>query len=61
MGKKPKCYNCKHSSKQFKIQKLTHVTCLELEQHNKIVNENMHPFDALRVFSDTCKKHEFKN
>lgn len=59
--KKPKCYNCKHSSPQFKVCKLTHVHCF----HAKYTEEDMKngvisPWDTLRVFSDTCNDHEFK-
>lgn len=57
--KKRKCYNCKHSSKGFKIDKLTHHTCLEPEQAERI-EKGEHPFEALVVFSSTCQKHEFK-
>jgi len=57
--KKPKCYNCKHSSKGYKINNLTHHTCMEPEQDKRIKN-GAHPFESLVVFSNTCNKHQFK-
>ena len=60
--KKPKCYNCKHSSKQFKLGKLTHLHCFnnELYPEKEIEEGNISAWDTLRVFSDSCDKHEFK-
>ena len=54
--KKPKCYNCKHACEQFKIDKLTHLHCGHMDVHK----EDPNPWHSLRVFSDTCKLHEFK-
>ena len=60
--KKRKCYNCKHSSNPFKILKLTHLHCNHPEEYSKEKADNLEftAWDSLRVFSDTCKKHEFK-
>jgi len=60
-GKKPRCHNCKHSTKQFKIVKLTHLHC----GHPKYTKEDfengeLSAWDTLRVFNETCKDHEFK-
>ena len=60
--KKQKCYNCKHSSKSFKVTKLTHVHCLnpKLYKDEDFISGKIGAWDTLRVFSDTCKEHEFK-
>lgn len=60
--KKAKCHNCKFAGNQFKIRKLTHLHCEEPEEYNQ---ENYDKglfcaWDTLRVFSDSCKKHQFK-
>lgn len=60
-GKKRKCYNCKHRTEAFKIGKLTHYHCMSptyTKQHNEGID--IHPWDTLRVFSDTCDEHEFR-
>lgn len=55
-NRKPRCYNCQHASRGFKIGKLTYHHCF-----NPIhTNEDTSPWDSLRVFSDSCKDHEFK-
>lgn len=60
--KKPKCYNCKHSGQAFKIKKLTHCHCGNPKEYTleKFDNEEFSAWDTLRVFSDNCKDHEFK-
>ena len=61
--KKPRCYNCKHAGKQFKIDKLTHLHCEneKIYTNEMYKNGEVHPYDTLRVFNNTCDKHEFKN
>jgi len=58
--KNAKCYNCKHSSKQFKIGDLTHLHCLNenIYPEEKLMTGEISPWDTLKVFSDTCDKHE---
>ena len=58
-----KCHNCKFSGRQFRINKLTHLTCQDPKQYTKekFDNNEYSPWDALRLFSDTCDNHEFKN
>lgn len=60
--RKPKCYNCKFASDQFKVIKLTHVHCFDEKQYpeEKLKKGDISPWETLRVFSDTCKNHEFK-
>lgn len=59
--KKPKCYNCKHAGKQFKVLKLTHLHCEHPDIENEFkTNPQFSAWDSLRVLSDTCNKHEFK-
>jgi len=57
---KPRCYNCKHSGKQFKVGKVTHLHCNhpKYEDYDKGV---FSPWDTLQVFSSTCLAHEFKS
>ncbi len=57
--RKPRCHNCKYSSKQFKVVNLTHIHC-ENEKAFELPMEEVSPWDTLRVFNDTCEKHEFK-
>ncbi len=61
-NRKPKCYNCKHSSQQFKVGKLTHLHCQNEELFPKSGFESgeISGWDMLQVFSDTCDNHEFK-
>jgi len=60
--KKPKCYNCKHKSEYFKIEKLTHTHCVnpKLYKEEDFISGKCGGWDTLRVFSDTCDEHEFK-
>lgn len=60
--KKPRCHNCKFSSNQFKIGKLTHLHCQDEKQYpkEKFENGNLSAWETLRVFSDTCNNHKFK-
>lgn len=60
--KKAKCYNCIHSSQQFKVGNLTHLHCFnnEIYPEEELINGNISPWDTLRVFSDKCEKHDFK-
>ena len=53
--KKQKCYNCLHGGYQFKIDKLTHLHC-----EHPDVPEKDYGWGTLMVFSDSCKKHEFR-
>jgi hypothetical protein len=55
---KRKCYNCKHASKGFKVNRLTHHHCLETTELKGV--KGMTGWETLRVYSDTCDKHEFK-
>lgn len=59
--KKRRCYNCKYATKQFRIEKLTHVHC-QSPDYEKMNNEGNtpSPWDTLRVFSNSCDKHKFK-
>jgi len=61
--KKPRCYNCKFAGSQFKIGNLTHLHCFDEKQYSKIGFDNgdFTAWDTLRIFSDTCKFHEFKD
>ena len=59
--KKPKCYNCKHRTPPFKIRNLTHYHCMSptyQQQHDN--GDSPSPWETLRVFSSTCKEHEFR-
>lgn len=60
--KKSKCYNCIHSSTQFKIDKLTHLHCFnnDIYKEEDLITGKISAWDTLRVFSDICDKHEFK-
>ena len=62
MRNKAKCHNCKNSSKQFKVIKLTHVHCYNPKEYTqeKADTGEFSAWDTLRVFSDTCSDHEFK-
>ena len=60
--KRPRCYNCKFVGKSFKVAGLTNNHC----EHPKyteamFLSGEISPWDTLRVFSDTCNDHEFKN
>jgi len=61
--KKPRCYNCKFAGKQFKVNKLTHLHCDDPENYTqeKFDNNEFTAWDTLRVFSDTCKNHKYRN
>lgn len=61
-AKKPKCYNCKHSGKQFKVGNVTHLHCEDERQYPKEKWESgeLTAWDSLQKFSDACDKHEFK-
>lgn len=60
--RKRKCHNCKHAGQQFKIDKLTHLHCENPKDYTKEKFESgeLSAWDTLRVFSDDCKDHEFK-
>lgn len=56
-----KCWNCKYASKAFKVYKLTYHHCYSPTFEKQFQDgEPPHPFDTLRVFSDTCNEHKFK-
>ena len=59
-NRKPRCHNCKHAGKQFKILALTHLHCEDSKQYpkEKFENGDFCAWDTLRVFSNTCKHHE---
>lgn len=60
-NRKPKCHNCKYRTDAFKIEKLTHYHCMSPSYQKMADASNPpNPWDTLRVFSDTCKEHEFK-
>ena len=61
-NKKQKCYNCKHRTRPFKIGKLTHYHCISPAYQNQHENgDSPSPWEALRVFSETCEEHEFRS
>jgi len=59
---KPKCYNCKHAGKQFKVGNLTHLHCEDEKQYPKEKWESgeLTAWDSLQQFNWTCENHEFK-
>ena len=59
---KPKCYNCIHASKAFKVANVTYNHCFneELYPKEKWESGELTAWDSLQKFSDTCDKHEFK-
>lgn len=61
--KKPRCYNCKHATKGFKAWKLTHHHCNDPKKYNQETFDKGEfcVWDTLRIFSDTCDAHEYKN
>lgn len=62
MEKKPRCYNCIHGGVQFKLHKLTHLHCNDPSKYNQgsFDRGEFCMWDTLRVFSDTCDNHKFK-
>lgn len=59
--RKPKCYNCKYASSQFKIGNLTHLQCNHPKHNEGFENGTVTAWDTLQIFSNTCNTHEFKN
>ena len=64
--KKPRCYNCKYAGQQFKLGKLVKLTHLHCEHPVKYSKEKhghgeFCVWDTLRIFSDDCELHEFKD
>jgi len=60
--KKLKCYNCKYSGYQFKIGKLTHLHCCHPKyKEEDFLSGKLSAWDTLRVFSDTCENHQYKD
>lgn len=59
----PRCYNCKHASKGFKILKLTHHHCCDPSKYTqeKWDNGEFTAWDTLRIFDETCDNHEYKS
>lgn len=62
MSKKRRCYNCKFSGKQFKIDKLTHLHCENDQKYpiEKLSKNELCTWDTLKVFNETCDYHKFK-
>ena len=62
MKKVKKCFNCKFAGKQFRIDKLTHLHCINEEPYPdaKWKNGELSAWDTLKKFGDTCEKHEEK-
>ena len=60
--KKPRCYNCNFSGKQFKINKLTHLHCEDPKKYTKekFIKGEFSAWDTLRVFNNTCDNHKFR-
>lgn len=59
--KKPHCHNCKFAGHQFKIDKLTHLHCESPEMKEWMdAQEIPNAWESLRVFSQTCRLHQFK-
>ena len=56
-----KCYNCKYSGQQFKIDKLTHLHCEHPNGEISGLSSPPSPWDTLREFWDSCESHEPKN
>ena len=61
-AKKPKCYNCKFASKQFKVGNFSYLHCQDEKQYpkEKWKRGELTAWDSLQKFSDTCKNHEFR-
>lgn len=62
--KKARCYNCKFGGHPFKIGKLTLLHCEDPERYSREAYERGDfdsPWETLRVFSESCKIHKFKN
>lgn len=57
--KKPKCYNCKHSSFGFKIAGKTHHQCLHPKHEKGLESGKLSAWDTLQEFYNTCDTHEF--
>lgn len=57
---KPKCHNCKHASKGFKIGNNTHHQCLHPKHKEPMKNFEISPWDTLQEFWNTCNDHELK-
>ena len=58
--KKPRCHNCKHGSKPFKIAGLTHLHCLHPKHADGLSDGTLSAWDTLREFSNGCASHEAK-
>lgn len=56
----PKCHNCKHASKGFKIGNSTHHQCLHPKHKEPMKNFEISPWDTLQEFWNTCNDHELK-
>lgn len=61
--KKRRCHNCKFAGVQFKVGKLTHLHCMNMEIYSKedIENGEISAWETLRVFSASCNNHKFKD
>lgn len=62
MDKKARCYNCMYAGRQFKVWKLTHLHCGDPSKYNqeRFDRGEFCAWDTLRVFSDTCDNHKYK-
>jgi len=58
--KSKKCFNCKYASKGFKIYGTTYHQCNLPEQIEKIIKNKVSPWDAMRVYYDTCESYSKK-
>lgn len=50
------CANCEFSGDAFKVKKLTHHHC----EHERYNDSKISAWETLRVFSDICEHHKFK-
>jgi len=60
-NKKPKCYNCKHAGKSFKVNGKTHHHCFHPKHDEANEKGILNHWDTLQEFWNTCDSHEFKD
>ena len=58
-SRKPKCYNCKHASRAFKIASKTHHHCKHPKHKEGLESGKLSTWDTLEDFYNTCDTHEF--